>query len=34
MIQHILAMYGAGSVITTATFLVFCWRAVEAPYND
>jgi hypothetical protein len=34
MIQHILAIYGAGSAITTLTFLVFCWRAAEAPYND
>lgn len=34
MIQHILAVYGAGSAITTLTFLVFCWHAAEAPYND
>ena len=30
----ILAVYGAGSAITTIAFLVFCFRAVEAPYND
>jgi hypothetical protein len=29
-----LAVYGAGSAITTIAFLVFCFRAVEAPYND
>jgi hypothetical protein len=34
MIQHILAMYGAGTAITTIAFLALCWRAVEAPYND
>lgn len=30
----ILAVYGAGSAITTIAFLVFCFRAGEAPYND
>jgi len=30
----ILAVYGAGSALTTIAFLVFCFRAVEAPYND
>lgn len=30
----IIAIYGAGSAITTIVFLVFCWRAVEAPSND
>jgi hypothetical protein len=30
----ILAVYGAASAITTIAFLVFCWRAAEAPYND
>jgi hypothetical protein len=29
-----LAVYGAGSALTTIAFLVFCFRAVEAPYND
>jgi hypothetical protein len=29
----ILAVYGAGSAITTIAFLVFCFRAAEAPYN-
>ena len=30
----ILAVYGACSAITTIAFLVFCFRAAEAPYND
>jgi hypothetical protein len=30
----ILAVYGAGSALTTLAFLVFCFRAGEAPYND
>jgi hypothetical protein len=30
----ILAVYGAGSALTTIAFLVFCFRAGEAPYND
>jgi hypothetical protein len=30
----ILAVYGASSAFTTIAFLVFCFRAVEAPYND
>jgi hypothetical protein len=34
MIQHILAMFGTGCAVTTAAFLVLCWRAAEAPYND
>ncbi len=34
MIQHILAVYGAATATTTVAFLVFCWRAVEVPYND
>jgi hypothetical protein len=34
MIQHILAMYGTGCAMTTVAFLIFCWRAAEAPYND
>jgi hypothetical protein len=34
MIQHFLAMFGTGCAVTTVAFLVICWRAVEAPYND
>ena len=34
MIQHILAMCGGGCALTTMAFLVMCWRADEAPYND
>jgi hypothetical protein len=30
----ILAVYGAGSALSTIAFLVFCFRAGEAPYND
>jgi hypothetical protein len=30
----ILAVYGASCAFTTIAFLAFCWRAVEAPYND
>jgi len=34
MIEHILAVYGTGCALTTMAFLVMCWRAAEAPYND
>ncbi len=34
MIEQIFAMYGAASAMTTVVFLVFCWRAAEAPSND
>jgi hypothetical protein len=34
MIEHILAVCGMGCALTTMAFLVMCWRAVEAPYND
>jgi hypothetical protein len=34
MIEHIFAMYGAASAMATIAFLVFCWRAAEAPSND
>ena len=32
--MEILAVYGVGSALTTLAFLVFCFRAGEAPYND
>ena len=34
MIEHIFAILGAGSAMTTVAFLVLYWRAVEAPSND
>ena len=34
MIEHFFAILGAGSAMTTVAFLVFAWRAAEAPYND
>jgi hypothetical protein len=34
MIEHIFAILGAGSAMTTVAFLVLCWRAAEAPSND
>jgi hypothetical protein len=34
MIEHVIAMYGVGCAITTITYLTFCVRAAEVPYND